>query len=366
MTHTNQINAEGIPNICLKELKSLVSNPSFDSLQGLRDEGGRISALIVDGLGAKYNQAVLDLIENGPDCMNQLPETVIHELQMTDESNRMTYATMEGKFPDCFGLKTLSATFDEIDQAISSVISMAKGASADMSMMYENNGDRVSIHQALKKEHIHVYDRSVSSSSYIVPFHIDNGLYLILTPFPGHGLRVKTSNNKVVSLDDLELGSAIVLFGRGVTEWLLQNDPDTMEQFYAAPHAVPTRNDETPRTVYARMKVAQPTAIPLRLSGKDHPSQLRTFGEIFMDVGQKNLPTSSYNDLCPSTNSLKEIESWAGIKMNECDEGEAFCWMACLPLPSECPHEEEAVCHNSTNEPCFDDSMDPSCHWDCK
>merc|ERR1712223_1309760 len=314
MAHANQSNAEGIPNISLKELKSTVQSPSSDILQALNDEGGRISALIVDGLGANYNQAVLDLIENGPDCMKQLPETEIYELQMTDESNRMTYANMEGKFPECFGLETLSATFDEIDQAISSVISKAKGASADMSIMYENNGDRVSIHQSLKKEHIHVYDRSVSSSSYVVPFHIDNGLYLILTPFPGHGLRVKTSNNKVVSLDDLELGSAIVLFGRGVTEWLLQNDPDTMKMFYAAPHAVPTRSDETPRTVYARMKVAQPTAIPLRLSGKDESSALRTFGEIFMDVGEKNLPMSSYNNLCPSTNSLNEIESWAEIK----------------------------------------------------
>merc|ERR1712223_1879588 len=95
MAHANQSNAEGIPNISLKELKSTVQSPSSDILQALNDEGGRISALIVDGLGAKYNQAVLDLIENGPDCMNQLPETNIHDLQMTDESKRMTYATME-------------------------------------------------------------------------------------------------------------------------------------------------------------------------------------------------------------------------------------------------------------------------------
>merc|ERR1712038_1994137 len=126
LAHANQINAEGIPNISLKELKSLVQTPSSDALQALKDEGGRISALIVDGLGAKYNQAVLDLIENGPDCMSQLPETETNELQMTDESNRMTYATMEGKFPDCFGLQPLSEAFDEIDRALSSVISMAR------------------------------------------------------------------------------------------------------------------------------------------------------------------------------------------------------------------------------------------------
>ena len=365
MVHAEpQYNSRGIPTISLEDLKTVKASES------LKDDGGRISALIIDGLGERYDQALQDLITYGPGCINQLKEGEIISLPMTDESNRKTYATMEGKFPECFGLQTLSNAFDEIDGALSSVISMARKEahpSSNLPITYETEGKQLSIAEALKKEHIHVYDRSVSTSSYIVPFHIDNGLYLILTPFPGHGLRIKTSDNKVVSLDNLELGSAIVLFGRGVTEWLLQEDDETKQMFYAVPHAVPTATiGNTPRTVYARMKVAQSSATPISKTGRNGASKLKTFGDVFMETGISDPLTSNYNNLCPMTNSLKESKIWLGVLKEQCDEGLAFCWHSCLPLPSECPHEEDAFCHNDSNEPCFDDSMDVSCHWDCK
>jgi len=371
VTCADHIGVEGIPKISLAELKSLVRSPSPAALQSLKDEGGKISAMVINGLGAKYEQAIKGLIENGPDCMNQLPENERNKLQMTDQSNRMTYATMEGDFPNCFGLQHLSDAFDEIDGSISSVVSIVRKEVhnlVDGTIMYKSGRDQVSLDKAMKKEHIHVYDRSVSTSSYIVPFHIDNGLFLILTPFPGHGLRVKTSNNKVVSLDDLELDSAIVLFGRGVTEWLLQDDDETKQMFYATPHAVPSGaiDGSIHRTVYARMAVVEASATPLSLKKQDGTSKFKTFGDVFMETGETNFPASSHNNLCPMTDSLRESDEWISVRKNECDEGEAFCWMGCLPLPADCPHEEEAVCHNDTNEPCFDDSMDPTCHWDCK
>jgi len=369
--HTDRTGVEGIPKISLAELKSLVKSPSPAALQSLKDEGGKISTLVINGLGDKYEQAVKGLIEHGPECMNQLPENERNKLQMTDQSNRMTYATMDGDFPDCFGLQYLTDAFDEIDGSISSVVSTVRKEvhnQVNGPMMYKSGSDHVSLDKAMKKEHIHVYDRSVSTSSYIVPFHIDNGLFLILTPFPGHGLRVKTSNNKVVSLDDLELDSAIVIFGRGLTEWLLQDDVETKQMFYSGPHAVPTGAIEGSihRTVYARMKVVASSATPLSLEEQDGITKFKTFGDVFMETGKTNFPGSSHNNLCPITDSLREGDEWISILKNECDEGEAFCWMACLPLPAECPHEEAAVCHNDTNEPCFDDSMDPTCHWDCK
>jgi len=371
MVHAKQHNSiKGIPTISLEDLKTVVRNPSASAIIDLKDGGGKISALVIDGLGDGYDKAMKNLITNGPKCMSHLKESEIISLPMTDESNRMTYATMDGKFPDCFGLQPLSEAFDEIDSAISSVLSMARKEarpSADFPMTYDTDGKQLSINEALKKEHIHVYDRSVSTSSYTVPFHIDNGLYLILTSFPGHGLRIKTSDNKVVPLDNLELGSAIVLFGRGVTEWLLQEDHQTKQMFYAAPHAVPTVVDgSVPRTVYARMKVVQTSATPISRVGREGASQLKTFGEVFMETGVSNSLNSDYNDLCPKKDSLKENETWLAILKDQCDEGFAFCWHSCLPLPDECPHEEDAFCHNDTNEPCFDDSMDVTCHWDCK
>jgi len=369
--YADHIGVEGIPKISLAELNSLVQRTSPAALQSLKDEGGKISAFVINGLGAKYEQAIKDLIENGPECMNRLPENERNKLQMTDQSNRMTYATMDGDFPDCFGIQYLSDVFDEIDGSISSLVPIVRKEVhnlVDGTMMYKSGRDHVSLDKAMKKEHIHVYDRSVSTSSYIVPFHIDNGLFLILTPFPGHGLRVKTSNNKVVSLDDLELDSAIVLFGRGVTEWLLQDDDETKQVFYAAPHAVPSGaiDGSNHRTVYARMAVVEASATPLSLQKQDGTSKFKTFGDVFMETGETNFPASSHNNLCPMTDSLREGDEWISTMKNQCDEGFAFCWMNCLPLPAECPHEEEAVCHNATNEPCFDDSMDVSCHWDCK
>jgi hypothetical protein len=50
------------------------------------------------------------------------------------------------------------------------------------------------------KDHIHVYTKTASKgeSNYLVPFHIDNGIFLILTPFLSPSLHVKLSDGQVV------------------------------------------------------------------------------------------------------------------------------------------------------------------------
>ena len=242
---------------------------------------------------------------------------------------------------------------------------------------YTFEGEMISLDAAPMKEHVHVYDRSVSTSTYMVPFHVDNGIYLIITPFEGHALKLKLSNNKVVSTEGLEKDSVIVLFGRGLTEWLLQNDVQKRDIFHAVPHAVPTTSGKTtmPRTVYARMKIAQPSAIPNASQGKNNLPAMKKFEEVFMEAGDSNYPFNiiidsnlgtTYNDLCPISTSRKEREVWIRTMENQCDEGEGFCWMACLPLPEECPDVDAAMCYNDDHDPCFDDSMDPSCAWHCK
>ena len=44
---------------------------------------------------------------------------------------------------------------------------------------------------------------------YMVPFHVDNGLYLMITPYPGHGLEIKTSSGTIVKTDSIESDSVI-------------------------------------------------------------------------------------------------------------------------------------------------------------
>ena len=48
-----------------------------------------------------------------------------------------------------------------------------------------------------------------------MPEHIDNGLFLLITPFPGQSLVIRTSTGRLVSTDDLDVSDTIlVLPGR--------------------------------------------------------------------------------------------------------------------------------------------------------
>ena len=49
-------------------------------------------------------------------------------------------------------------------------------------------------------------------------------LYLLLTPFPNHGLEINLSNGLTISTNDLDSDSILVLMGRGLTDWLLQQN----------------------------------------------------------------------------------------------------------------------------------------------
>ena len=54
-----------------------------------------------------------------------------------------------------------------------------------------------------------------------------------------------------------------------------------------------------------------------------------------------------------------------------CGEGEAYCWMNCLPIKKCGTHQElscfsvenNITCCSDPNEEC--DTMDPTCEWEC-
>ena len=98
----------------------------------------------------------------------------------------------------------------------------------------------------------------------MVPFHVDNGLYLLITPFPGHGLKIKTSSGDIIDTDDIKADSVLVLMGRGLTDWLLRNSEKSQE-FYAVPHAVEALSLVPPisRSIFARMRVFPHAAVPI-------------------------------------------------------------------------------------------------------
>ena len=92
-------------------------------------------------------------------------------------------------------------------------------------------------------------------------------------------------------------------------------------------------------------------------------SEGQTFGEYFhMEDDNKQTETSS---LC------KDAGDWSRLQRQMCEDGQAFCWMSCLDLPSECV-VNEATCVNQDNLPCCSETvtencedMDVSCQWTC-
>ena len=58
----------------------------------------------------------------------------------------------------------------------------------------------------LIQEHIHVYeplDENTHTSEYAAPFHTDNGLLLIITPFQEHPLQVKNKAGNIVETGEV-------------------------------------------------------------------------------------------------------------------------------------------------------------------
>ena len=71
------------------------------------------------------------------------------------------------------------------------------------------------------------------------------------------------------------------------------------------------------------------------------------FGNFFMAVEDPKLSTSN---LCPSLKSRHRSSPmtssasallWRSARSTFCDQGLAFCWMACLPLEFDCPASEQ-------------------------
>ena len=94
-----------------------------------------------------------------------------------------------------------------------------------------------------------------------VPYHTDNGLFLLLTPSAAdqQPLRVRDSSGVDLAASSAQ-GDVIVVFGRALELWLLQTRES--ERFRAGVHSVPEIEGE--RVVFARMYIAPEAALPVR------------------------------------------------------------------------------------------------------
>lgn len=169
--------------------------------------------------------------------------------------------------------------------------------------MQDSNGKVHDLETAPTKDHLHLYlapDHPLQFPSTLpmVPFHIDNGIFLIISNFPKHPLSIQTSGETIVSRLSgslLKEDGLLVLMGLGLTEWLLQDRELAKKQFYPVPHSVPSLSETgvIQRVAFARMKVAGTSWIPFRSKDQkniqdDGNLQIpvsnrspRTFGELF-------------------------------------------------------------------------------------
>ena len=290
-----------IPKIKLNELQAVLSTNKnglpFD-LDVLKDGGGNLGIVEIANLGLNYQQAIKNLIENSPHCLENSQDT--RSILLPDGSYRTTFATTNRTYLDCLDMEVLSQTFDEIDSAMMEVLNKFNehyssniDSNCNKLAYIVRDVETIPIEGALEKEHIHVYStkdekrrtrsQGDHSYNYLVPFHVDNGLYLIITPFPGHGMNVELSDGKIVSTSHVASDSALVLLGRGLSDWLLSSSISSKKHFYAVPHSVPSLigSDFEERTVYARMKVPPPSSISSMTTCSEFDGPNKTFDDFF-------------------------------------------------------------------------------------
>ena len=356
-----------IPKIKVDEFIELTKENANPHDYQLVKYGEKVSAFAITDIGQDYKDALEAFYDEAPNCISNNDDAnhannlyIPKEIKLPDGSTRRTFATEFKEYPNCLStISTISKVFDEIEKRVSTLLNRLNN-NQELSYMPKLGSNPISLNDAPIKDHIHVYTKGKSSSQendkheYLVPYHVDNGIYLLLTPFPNHGLEVELSNGHKVSTSDVDSESILVLMGRGLTDWLLQQNSNK-NVFYPTPHAVPSLSsgDILKRSVYARMKVAPAKAVPLT-RGEHRNKNLKTFEDVFMEEFTRDTSSNQGNDLCSVDLKGKSDrvhrasnDTWSDAHKAMCDEGEAYCWMSCRPLPSECPSVEHARCYSS-------------------
>lgn len=187
----------------------------------LRDLHGNIGAFYVTNLGKTFSNSVQRFQSSCPDCLSA--ESGLLEKLMPDGSKRRTFATGNGIYPDCVrkDAEVISETFSLVENLVSRLVQRVSGFQDS----YRLHGENYTLAESPHKDHLHVYSKPDNQSApkdhYLVPYHIDNGMFLIITSFDNPSLEVKLRNGEKVTTGEVGSDFVIVLMGRGLTEWLL-------------------------------------------------------------------------------------------------------------------------------------------------
>merc|ERR1712126_560743 len=242
-----------LPTLDLSDSNS-ISPSKADLLSSLETEG----LLVFSGLGAQYTAALQQLRENGPECVDSALQVTLE-----DGSERLTLArdteTDTGAFPHCVNTQTkvIGQTFDRVDKVVAEILRERFGDMLDV--LVEGN-QRQKWENLDSKTHLHVYRHSDTPAlgPLALPYHTDNGLYVLLTPSSSLPLRALSKNGTMHVLDTGD-DTVLLLLGTGLTKWLLPSS-----SLHAPSHGLPSLPTSltSPRTVMARMTVAPAASLP--------------------------------------------------------------------------------------------------------
>jgi len=369
------------------QLNAAIDSKQFTQIKNvLKYEG----VLALTDLGEDYRQAVQQLKLSAPTCLKELryPEFVL-----PDGSIRTTFATESSQpytqiseYPECIQ-KTSSVISEHFDSVFQSISVLFEELTNKESLSWrQDDGTVRQFNQLSRKEHIHVYEHGEAESrSDAVPFHTDNGILLLITPFQEHPLQVKSLGGKLIDTSSLGDSDILILIARGMPEWLLRGSREAT-QFRAAPHAVPSlKPDLESRTIFARMMVADLEAVPTSPAAHKVPFKQIFFNQITQNdlcLGDhlkqdylSRIPRDTNHDHHNHHMNMT-MEKFDKLKKDECtDPTTSYCWMGCLDLPDDCS-QDNFMCTNSAGRDCCTDpsqegtgtcaDMDPTCTWKCE
>merc|ERR1711913_68761 len=183
----------------------------------------QVGAIAVDGLSADYVRAVESLRTSAPACLDGSLR-----VKLNDAVERFSHVQSNGEeAPKCVkaDYDTIIATFDKVENEITGALANILGNST---LLVKEGSQIKEVSELETKTHLHVYINNQVGDAPItnpfsLPFHQDNGLFLMLTPSDKLPVVLKDFQGRPVFTDRLGSDAVMFLVGRGPTDRLLQD-----------------------------------------------------------------------------------------------------------------------------------------------
>ena len=186
-----------LPSISEKAFRNAIAARDAKTLEGLKDDGDKFSGFVLK-LDAHYGQFVRKLQQDAPDCLSA--QEGLPSFQLSDGSKRRTWAiSADGKteskpYPECLAqiMPTLSMHYDLIEKDVVQFVEVILGR--NLTYKSSESKETINLEDGPHKDHVHVYSRQklgvksgqhgghhgMTSETDMVPYHVDNGIFLLV------------------------------------------------------------------------------------------------------------------------------------------------------------------------------------------